>query len=55
MPIPSKALRQPAMQERFGKLGARLVGNSPAEFAAFIKTERAKWGAVLKPANIKLD
>ena len=50
-----KALRLPAMQERFGKLGARLVANSPEEFAAFIKTERAKWGAVLKPANIKLD
>ncbi len=50
-----KALRLPAMQERFGKLGARLVANSPDEFAAFIKTERAKWGAVLKPANIKLD
>ena len=50
-----KALRQPAMEERFGKLGARLVGNTPAEFAAFIKSERTKWGAILKPANIKLD
>lgn len=50
-----KALRQPSMEERFGKLGARLVGNTPAEFAAFIKSERAKWGATLKPAGIKLD
>ncbi len=50
-----KALRQPSMEERFGKLGARLVGNTPAEFAAFIKAERTRWGAVLKPAGIKLD
>ena len=50
-----KALRQPTMQERFGKLGARLVGNTPAEFSAFIKSERAKWGATLKPAGIRLD
>ncbi len=50
-----KALRQPSMEERFNKLGARLVGNTPDEFAAFIKSERAKWGATLKPAGIKLD
>lgn len=50
-----KALRQPAMEERFSKLGARLVGNTPDEFAAFIRSERAKWGATLKPAGIKLD
>lgn len=50
-----RALRAPAMQERFGKLGARLVGNTPEEFAAFITAERAKWGATLKPAGIKLD
>ena len=50
-----KALRLPAMQERFAKLGARLVANTPAEFSAFIKSERTKWGATLKPANIKLD
>lgn len=50
-----KALRLPAMEERFSKLGARLVGNTPEEFAAFIKSERTKWGAILKPAGIKLD
>lgn len=50
-----KMLRTPAQQERYAKLGARLVGNSPQEFAQFIVTERAKWGAILKQANIKLD
>lgn len=46
------ALRQPAMQERFKKSGARLVGNSPAEFAAQIAAERVKWGKVIRAANI---
>ena len=31
------------------------VGSTPAEFAAFLDAERAKWGAVIKQANIKID
>ena len=50
-----KILREPALTERFGKLGARLVANSPEQFAAFIKTERARWGETLQRANIKLQ
>jgi tripartite-type tricarboxylate transporter receptor subunit TctC len=49
------AVRTPAMQERFAKSGARLVGDSPAEFAAQIKAERAKWGEIIKAANIKAE
>jgi tripartite-type tricarboxylate transporter receptor subunit TctC len=29
--------------------------NSPAEFAAFIAAEHAKWSALAKSANIKVD
>ena len=47
------ALRKPAMQERFAKSGARLVGNSPQEFAAQIRAERATWGEIIKAASIK--
>jgi tripartite-type tricarboxylate transporter receptor subunit TctC len=47
------AVRSPAMQERFAKSGARLVGNSPSEFAEQIRTERTKWGEIIKAANIK--
>ncbi len=47
------ALRTPAMQERFAKSGARLVGNSSAEFGAQIRTERVKWGEIIRAANIK--
>jgi tripartite-type tricarboxylate transporter receptor subunit TctC len=51
----AKAVRSTAMQERFAKSGARLVGNSPAEFAAQIRTERERWGEIIKAANIKAE
>jgi tripartite-type tricarboxylate transporter receptor subunit TctC len=46
------AVRTPAMQERFGKSGARLIGDKPEEFAARIAAERKTWGEVIKAANI---
>jgi tripartite-type tricarboxylate transporter receptor subunit TctC len=46
------AVRTPAMQERFSKSGARLLGSSPQEFAAQIQTERVEWGKIIKAANI---
>lgn len=49
------ALRQPAMAERFAKTGARLVGNSPEDFAKQIRAERVQWGEVIRAANIKAD
>ena len=48
------ALRKPEMIERFAKQGADLVGNTPAEFDAFIKLERAKWGPVARQLNLKM-
>jgi len=49
------AVRTPAMQERFAKSGARLIGDTPQEFAARIRAERAQWGEVIKAAGIKAD
>ena len=49
------AVRTPAMQQRFATTGARLVGDTPAEFAAQIKAERAMWGGIIKAANIKAE
>jgi tripartite-type tricarboxylate transporter receptor subunit TctC len=46
------AVRTPAMQERFGKTGARLIGDSPQEFGARIGAERVTWGRIIKAANI---
>ena len=33
--------------------GARLVGDTPEDFAAQIRAERAHWGEIIKAANIK--
>jgi tripartite-type tricarboxylate transporter receptor subunit TctC len=49
------AVRNPAMAERFAKSGARLVGNTPAEFAAQIRAERVQWGEIIKAAGIKAE
>lgn len=34
---------------------AEPVGSTPAEFAAFVRSEQAKWSKVIKAANVKLD
>jgi tripartite-type tricarboxylate transporter receptor subunit TctC len=49
------ALRQPDVMERAKTLGLDLVGSSPEEFAKFQRTEIAKWGEVIRTANIKAD
>ena len=48
-------LRSPAGREQLLKNGALAGGNAPAEFAAFIQTEAAKWAKVAKFAKIQLD
>ena len=51
----AKAVQDPEMRARFDQLGARLVGNSPSEFAQLVARERASWGEVIKSAGIKLQ
>jgi tripartite-type tricarboxylate transporter receptor subunit TctC len=46
------ALGKPVIAERIASSGARPVGNSPAEFAAQVRAERAMWGEIIKAANI---
>jgi tripartite-type tricarboxylate transporter receptor subunit TctC len=43
----------PELRERLAADGAEAVGNSPAEFAAYIKSELAAWAAVIKRAGIR--
>jgi tripartite-type tricarboxylate transporter receptor subunit TctC len=46
------ALRQTVIAERIARSGARAVGNTPDEFARQIVAERARWGEIIKAANI---
>jgi tripartite-type tricarboxylate transporter receptor subunit TctC len=49
------AVKSPAMQERFSKSGAQLVGDTPAQFAARIRAEYKRWGEIIRAANIKAE
>ena len=51
----AKSLKSPELQGRFAQSGARLVGNTPESFAALIAQDRARWGAVIKSAGIRLQ
>jgi tripartite-type tricarboxylate transporter receptor subunit TctC len=48
-------LKDPVVLAAFDKLGATPVGSSPQEFDAYMRAEAAKWGPVLKQANIKMQ
>ena len=49
------ALKDAGMQNRFASTGARLVGNTPAQFAELIAQDRARWEKVIAAAGIKLQ
>lgn len=43
------------LAEKWRSYGGELLGSSPAEFAAFLKADQARWSAVVKRAGVKLD
>jgi tripartite-type tricarboxylate transporter receptor subunit TctC len=49
------ALGHPMVKERLEQLGASVVGSTPAELGAFLKSEIDKWGPVIREAKIKVD
>ncbi|HEY5900224.1 MAG TPA: tripartite tricarboxylate transporter substrate binding protein [Burkholderiales bacterium] len=50
-----KALAMPDVRKKLMDLGLEPIGNSPAEFNAIVRNDHAKWGKVIRDANIKLD
>jgi len=51
----TEILQQPDVREQLNQQGALPVGDTPEQFAAYIKAEIRKWGAVVRDANIKAD
>jgi tripartite-type tricarboxylate transporter receptor subunit TctC len=49
----NEALKDPALRELMLSQGNEIGGGSPAEFAALIKSESAKWSAVVRTANMR--
>jgi tripartite-type tricarboxylate transporter receptor subunit TctC len=50
-----KAIAAPDLQQRFAELGFDAAGTTPEQFAAQIKDEIAKWGKVIRAADIKVQ
>ena len=46
-------LRSKPVQEQMAALGAEAVGNRRATFAAFVKSESLRWGAIIREKGIK--
>jgi len=43
------------VQERFRNLGLDIIGNTPEQFAEFIKKDIVKWAKVVKDSGAKAD
>jgi tripartite-type tricarboxylate transporter receptor subunit TctC len=51
----NKALGTAEMKQKLYEDGSTPLGGSPKQFAEFIRSEHAKWGAAVREAGIKLD
>jgi tripartite-type tricarboxylate transporter receptor subunit TctC len=49
------AINSTAVKEKYLAMGAQPVGNTPAQFSAFIKNEITKWTKVVKDSGAKVD
>lgn len=48
-------LKEDEVKAKFETLGLDIIGNSPTEFAEFIKQDIESWGNVAKTANIRIE
>ena len=51
----SEILKQRDVADKLNQQGALPIGDTPEEFTQYIRDEIAKWGKVVREANIKLD
>src|SRR5690349_3342960 len=51
----AEALRSPEVKEKLAAQSVIAVGNSSAEFSAYVKSEIDRWGKVIAAAGIKLQ
>jgi tripartite-type tricarboxylate transporter receptor subunit TctC len=49
------ALRSPELQARVTGEGTEIVGNTPAEFGTYIKSEIKKWAKVVQESGAKIN
>ena len=51
----SKVVHHPDIHKRLTDIGLTPIGDTPAQFAATVKSDFDKWGKAIRAANIKLD
>jgi tripartite-type tricarboxylate transporter receptor subunit TctC len=49
----NRVLADPGVRERMHSLGADPSGNTPDEFARFIREDQAKWAKLMREAGIR--
>ena len=49
----NRIVGDPAIKERFAQLGFETAGGTPADFAAVVQSEAAKWSKVIREANVR--
>ena len=50
-----KSLARPETRERMRQLGAVIVADTPAEFAAFLRKDHERWAQVIKASGVKAE
>ena len=50
-----KVLARQDVKEKMGELGIETVWSSPEQFGKFMDNERARWGKLIREANIRID
>lgn len=50
-----KALAKPEVKAQLAKLGAIVVGDTPAQFATYLQRDYDRWEAVIKAAGVKVE
>jgi len=48
-------LRMPDVVQKMNAVGFELIGGTPEEFGALIRSESEKWAPIIKSANIRID
>jgi tripartite-type tricarboxylate transporter receptor subunit TctC len=50
-----RLLKMPDVKERLDAAGFELIGNTPEQFAAYIRSEIEKWAKVVKASGARAD
>jgi len=51
----NRAMRLPDVTRRLAGDGVEAVGITPDQFGAYLRSEMAKWGKLVRQAGIKAD